>query len=259
MRIDVNAAIGRFPFRAHPAGTADQLADAMAANGIDEAWVSNLSAVHWRDPSAGNAELFEQLGPHPSLRPVPSLNPGFPGVAQVLDEAVAAGAVALRVDPTVAGVDPTGRAMIDLAAAAGERSLPLLLTVKLEDVRQRHPSDRAPALDPSMVRALVRAAPRARFLIVAADRGFVEQVHWGSTVAEAERILWEISWIWGPPEDDLDHLVRSIGAERFCFGTGYPLRIVESSGVKLELTPLTPAQRARIDVENARAFAGSRR
>ncbi|MEZ4589441.1 MAG: hypothetical protein R2909_23945, partial [Gemmatimonadales bacterium] len=105
MRIDVHAAIGSFPFRPHPAGTVEGLRETMAANGIDQAWVSNLTAVYWRDPSAGNAELYERLRDHPALRPVPALNPGFPGVERTLDQARAAGAAALRVDPTIAGLD----------------------------------------------------------------------------------------------------------------------------------------------------------
>ena len=34
----------------------------------------------------------------------------------------------------------------------------------------------------------------------------IEEVHWGLTPAEQMRVLWDISWIWGPPEDHLAKL-----------------------------------------------------
>ena len=60
-------------------------------------------------------------------------------------------------------------------------------------------------------------------------------MHFGSTPAEAERILWDICWIWGPPEDHLALLLKTVGPERFTFGTGMPLRIPENSVAKLDL------------------------
>ncbi|MGH7645875.1 MAG: hypothetical protein ACREMR_09850, partial [Gemmatimonadales bacterium] len=59
------------------------------------------------------------------------------------------------------------------------------------------------------------------------------------------------SWVWGPPEDHLETLVRTIGVERFVFGTGQPLRIPETSVAKLDLLDLGPEQRAAIEAGNA--------
>jgi len=255
VRIDVSSAIGRFPFRAHPSGTAESLLGAMKRVGIDRAWVANLTAVYWRDPGGGNEELFQALRAHPSLLPVPALAAGFPGWERGLDRAVVERSVAVRVDPTITGVEPAGADMVRLATAAGERGLPLLMTVRMEDLRQRHPIDSAPTLEPWMIRALIRSAPNARLVVAAADREFVEEVHWGSTAGEAERILWDISWIWGPPEDHLEHLVRTVGADRFCLGTGLPLRLPEASIAKLELTPLSAEARARVESGNVLAWA----
>jgi hypothetical protein len=137
-----------------------------------------------------------------------------------------------------------------LADACGSARLPLLLTVKLEDGRQRHPNDGAPELAPWAVRGLIRMNPDLRLIVTAADREFIEQVHYGSTAEEAERILWDISWIWGPPEDHLTHLVATIGAGRFCFGTGLPLRLPENSVAKLDLAGFDPTVRAAIESGN---------
>jgi hypothetical protein len=43
--------------------------------------------------------------------------------------------------------------------------------------------------------------------------------------------------VWGPPEDHLATLFRTIGAERFVYGTGWPLRLAEAPAANLALLP----------------------
>jgi predicted TIM-barrel fold metal-dependent hydrolase len=152
-------------------------------------------------------------------------------------------------------MDPTGKDMVDLVAAAGDLGIPLLMAVKLEDLRQRHPNDVAGDLPPSAVRALVRSHPKARLIVTHADRGFIEEVHFGLTPDEANRVWWDICWIWGPPEDHLKTLVGTIGAGRFLFGTGMPLRLPENGPAKLDLSDLAATERAAIERDNALAVA----
>jgi hypothetical protein len=249
MVIDVHAWIGHYPFRPVGAGPAELLEELQRQN-IDLAWISNLSAVYWRDPTAGNARLYATADRHPGLRAVPAIHPGLANWERALSEAVDRLAPAVRADPTFYGLPPDGAEMRALADACGSARLPLLLTVKLEDGRQRHPNDGAPELAPWAVRGLIRMNPDLRLIVTAADREFIEQVHYGSTAEEAERILWDISWIWGPPEDHLTHLVATIGAGRFCFGTGLPLRLPENSVAKLDLAGFDPTVRAAIESGN---------
>jgi predicted TIM-barrel fold metal-dependent hydrolase len=44
--------------------------------------------------------------------------------------------------------------------------------------------------------------------------------------------------------------LRTIGPERFLFGTGQPLRLPENSEAKLDLLDLTKNQRRMIESEN---------
>jgi predicted TIM-barrel fold metal-dependent hydrolase len=148
------------------------------------------------------------------------------------------------------GLDPVGSDMCSLVAVCGSRQLPLILAVRLEDSRQRHPNDRAGELPPSAVRTLIRSDARIRIVVTHADRPFIEEVHFGSTPEEAARIWWDISWVWGPPEDHLETLLGTIGVERFVFGTGQPLRLPETSVAKLDLLDLTKEWRAAIESQN---------
>jgi hypothetical protein len=254
MRIDVNAFLGRYPFRHAPGGSPQALLSAMDRIGVEQAWLSNLSAVFWRDPTEGNPLLYSAVEHHPKLRPVPAVHPGLANWQDVLAEARERGAPAVRSDPTFYGADPVGSAMLELAAGCAESGLPLLLAVRFEDGRQRHSNDRAEELPPHAVRALIRAHSGVRLLITHADRDFIEQVHIGSTPAEAARILWDICWIWGPPEDHLALLIETMGADRFVFGTGMPLRIPETSVAKLDLLDLTPESRNMIESGNLQSW-----
>ena len=127
--------------------------------------------------------------------------------------------------------------MARLAAACGQAGLVLALTVRFEDLRQRHWMDAAGDLSAAAVRAIARVSRRTHVVISGAGREMIEEVHWGLTADERERVWWDISWIWGPPEDHLAHLLRTIGSARFVFGTGWPLRLTQTPTANLQLLP----------------------
>jgi predicted TIM-barrel fold metal-dependent hydrolase len=261
MRTDVNCFLGSYPYRRVPGTSPDAVLAAMDRAGIDEAWVSHLPGIFWRDPAAGNAWLLETTSRHKRLKPVLAVHPELAGWEDVVLDAAEAGAPAVRCDPTYYGIAPSGAAMRALVGACGRAGIPLILAVRLEDGRQRHPHDHAAELPAAAVRSLIRADAAARIIITHADRPFVEEVHFGSTPEEAARTWWDICWIWGPPEDHLEILLQTIGPDRFVFGTGQPLRIPENAVAKLDLLELAPEDRAAIEAGNAAAAcnaAGSR-
>jgi predicted TIM-barrel fold metal-dependent hydrolase len=258
MRVDVNAFLGAYPFRRVPGTSPDAVLEAMDRTGIHEAWVSHLPGIFWRDPAAGNPWLLETARTHPRLRPVLAVHPEVAGWESVLRTASDVGAPAVRCDPTYYGTGPAGPSMRALAAACGRAGVALLLAVRLEDGRQRHPNDHAAELSAAAVRALIRADGSVRIIVTHADRPLIEEVHFGSTPEEAARTWWDISWIWGPPEDHLETLLRTVGAARFVFGTGQPLRIPENAVAKLDLLDLDPRDREAVESGNAAAAAGAR-
>jgi predicted TIM-barrel fold metal-dependent hydrolase len=256
MRTDVNAFLGSYPFRRVPGTSPEALLAAMDRTGIDEAWVSHLPGIFWRDPAAGNAWMVEMARSQARLRPVLAVHPELAGWERVLRSAADTGAPAVRCDTTYYGVAPAGPSMRALAAACGRAGIPLMVAVRLEDARQRHPNDHSAELPAAAVRALVRADSAVRIIVTHADRPFIEEVHFGSTPDEARRLWWDISWIWGPPEDHLEALLGTMGPARFVFGTGQPLRIPENSVAKLDLLDLSPTDRAAIEAGNAAGAQG---
>jgi predicted TIM-barrel fold metal-dependent hydrolase len=244
-RVDVNTFIGEYPFRRVPGTTPRDLVTAMDRVEVDIAWVSHLTAIFWNDPMAGNADLYRMDSLR--LRPVPTIHPGRDRWREALADAPRHDAPAVRADPTRWGLDPAGQEMRELTRACGAAGTPLLVSVRLEDGRQKNPRDRSSEIEPWMVRSWIRSDPAVRLIVTHADREFIEQVHFGATPAEASRILWDICWIWGPPEDHLALLLKTVGVERFVFGTGMPLRIPENSLAKLDLLDLSPEDRSKIE------------
>jgi predicted TIM-barrel fold metal-dependent hydrolase len=243
---DVATYVGAYPYRQLPDVTTGWLLKQMDRLDIERAWVGHLPSA-FSEPRAGAPELLRLLKPHRDrLLPVPAVHPGLPRFVEDLNDARVAGAPAVRVYPMQLGLDPAGGEMRVLAGAAASAGLPILLTVRFEDGRQRHPQDQAGELPAAGVRALVRADPQVRLLVSHADRSFIEEVHFGSTPEEARRILWDIAWVWGPPEDHLALLIETMGLDRFTFGTGMPLRIPDSALARLDLLGLKPNQRHEV-------------
>ena len=236
--IDVNALIGPYPYRHIPHPEAETLVRVLDREKIDSAWVGHLPSAFHRDPAAGNNELFAALKPHAArLKPAPAIRPDWPRWEHALKEAREAGAVAIRAYPPQWQLGPHDSSMAELAIACGEAKLPLILTVRFEDLRQRHPLDMAGDLTAATIRSLARAGAGVRVIVTAAGREMIEEVHWGLTSEEQQRVLWDISWIWGPPEDHLAKLFRSIGSQRFVYGTHWPLRLTQNPRANLDLLP----------------------
>jgi hypothetical protein len=236
--IDVSAFVGPYPFRHVPHPDPDVLVRVLSREGIDGAWVGHLPSAFYRDPAHGNSELLAALEPHANvLRPVPAVRPDWPRWQHALRAARDAGAPAIRAYPPQWGMGPHDTSMRELALGAGELGMAIVLTVRFEDLRQRHPHDVAGDLSAAAVRALARAGDRVRLVVTAAGREMIEEVHWGLTPDEQQRVFWDISWIWGPPEDHLAKLFRTVGASRFLFGTQWPLRLTQNPKASLDLLP----------------------
>jgi len=236
--IDVNALVGSYPFRHVPHPEPAALLRVLDRERIEAAWVGHLPSAFYRDPQHGNRELLSQIASHGErLRPVLTVRPDWPRWERELRAARDAGAPAVRAYPAHWGLSSHDSSMRELALAAGELGLALMLTVRFEDLRQRHLLDVAGDLTAAAIRALARAGDQVRLIVTAAGRDMIEEVHWSLTPREQQRVFWDISWIWGPPEDHLAKLFRTIGSHRFVFGSQWPLRLAQNPSANLALLP----------------------
>lgn len=235
--IDCAAFIGPYPFRALPHPDPEVLVRVLAREGLAGAWVGYLPSAWHRDPAPGNAALFAALTPFRDvLRPAPVVRPDWPGWEHSLRDLVEQGAPCIRAYPVHWGMAPGDPQLRALALSCGQLGVPLVLTVRFEDLRQRHPMDVTGDLSAAHVRALARAGD-VRLIVTGTSRELVEETHWGLTPDEQRRVFWDFAWIWGPPEDHLAHLFRTVGAERFVYGTHWPLRLTQNPRANLDLLP----------------------
>lgn len=236
---DVNCWIGGYPFRQLPHPDPDVLVKVLAREGILSGWVGYLPGAFHRDPAPANRELFKALAPYAGvLFPVPIVRPDWPGWQQVLTAAVESGCLAVRAYPAQWGFAPGSAALSELAYACGEAGVVLQLTVRFEDLRQRHGMDSAGDLSAAAIRAIARlGGSRCHLMVLGAGRELIEEIHWGLTEAEQSRVWYDFGWVWGPPDDHFAVMVRSMGGQRFVVGTGWPLRLTQQSRALVQLLP----------------------
>jgi hypothetical protein len=227
--IDVNLCIGSVPYRAVPHPEPAVLARVLAREGVDGGWVGHLPSAFADDPLPGNDALFAALTAHRGvLAHTPAIRPDRAGWERAREREVVRGAAAIRAYPRKWKMRADDESMRDLSFACGEAGIPLLLTVRLE---------RAPMLNAAAIRNAVRASVRVKLVVTAAGRELIEATRESLTHEERMRIWWDISWVAGPPADDLAHLVRTVGAGRLLYGSGWPLRLTQTPRANLELLP----------------------
>lgn len=256
MIIDVNAALGHYPFRALRFHTAAAMVGLMDRHGIDQAVVTSLHAVFYRDVHRGNAELREEMKPHPGrFIPVATINPRYAGWQRDFEEAVGPwGMKAVALAPEHHGYalnDEHGRAAL---RRIEEHGVPVVLTQRLEDRRQRHAWDKAEDLTPAALIEAAKAHPRLKFLLV----------NWagldGAALAAAGlrgRCLIDLARLSVVLRKEVPRLVETLGVEAIAFGSHLPFDYVGPSLVKLaNLEQMRPADAPKIAAGNARAFLG---
>lgn len=236
--VDVTTWIGGYPFRDIPHPDPEILVRVLDREGFGGGWVGHLPGAFHRDPVPSNRTLYQALAPHRAwLHPAPMVRPDWPRWQQMLATARDEGAPAVRAYPTLWGLGGAG-ALSDLAYACGEAGIVLHLTVRFEDLRQRHHLDTAGDLTAAVVRHLARLPESRCHLVVAgAGRELLEEIHWGLTPAEQARVWYDWHWLWGPPEDHFAHLVRTVGAARLAWSSWWPLRLTQQARALVDLLP----------------------
>lgn len=254
MIVDVNSYLGHYPFRRLRMTGARAMVEHMDAHGINVALVSSLNAVFYRDSHEGNRELFEEIRPFGSrLVPVATVNPKYVGWKEDLADSVErGGAKAITLLPEHHGfqlADERGQAALSRIA---EFNLPVVLTQRLEDRRQRHHWDIAEDL--TLASVIEAAAGHPTLRIVFSNWIGLD----GAAMLAAGlrgRCLIDFARLQVLMIKDVPKLIDTLGVESIAFGSHMPFDYLGPSLVKLaNLAELYPEDYDRIAWRNATEF-----
>lgn len=256
MIIDVNACLGHYPFRSLRQTTAREQIALMDRSGIERAVVSSLHALFYRDAHRGNEELIAETKPYGArFIPVATANPNYAGWERDLAEAVERWKVkVVTLAPGYHGYalgDERGRAALGRIETYG---VPLMLTQRFEDRRQRHAFDRAEDLQFNVLLETARAYPKLKFMLV----------NWagldGAKMVGAGlkgRCLIDFARLQVVFRKEVPRLIETLGVEAMAFGTHTPFDYVGGSLVKLaNVEKFRPGDYEAIAGGNAARFLG---
>ena len=246
---DSSAFLGAWPFRDLPDTDAESLERRLRQEGITGALVSPLEALFHADPQPASRRVARRVADTAFFRFAPIVHPSLPGW-EAAPDAWGGVAAALRLCPGYHGYSPL--AATEMARAAGTLALPVVVQLRMQDVRSMHPFARVPDVDAREALALTRACPETRFLLAG--------VRW----AEANRLREEA------PEnvflefsnleyvDGLRRFLDRWGPERLLCGSHAPLFTPTALRLRIETARLTEDERSALAWKNARVLGLTR-
>jgi uncharacterized protein len=221
---DINAYIGHWPFKQLQYNTCKSLLERMDHFGVDVSVISNLNGIFYKNTQPANEELFDALKSDKRFSsrfiPFAVINPIYAGWKD--DLAVChekMGMKGVRLYPLYHDYDIGDPSCIELVRDARDRGLPVAFTTRIVDSRQRSWMDLSMEWTFKDVVPIIKAVPDARFLVlnVANNRAFTEEE---TELLKKTDILMDTS---GRSMNILGELLKTIGKEKFAFGTHSPI------------------------------------
>lgn len=255
--IDINAYLGHFAFRRLRHNTAPALLRLMDAKGIRRAAVSSAAAIAYRNPQGGNEELAGEVDRHRDrLIPFAVLNPAYAGWRddlKICHETF--GMKGLRLYPRWHNYRLTDPEAVALVNAAAERNMLVTIPMRVEDPRQRTWLVEVPDLSFSEVEPILRACPRARFIIVNGS-GIGRGPRGGRDNGLPSNCWIDVGRMSAVMGNELGRTIATLGAGRILLGTGMPFHYPDPALLKIEVQDISEADKEKIRSRNAAALLG---
>lgn len=251
---DINSAIGHWPFRKIPNQTATELRSMLESRGISGAAVANINGLFYKNCHDANLELATEIDKHKDFFcGVATLNPRY----AAWDRDIVAckqklGFKALRLVPQYHGYRLGDPESIEIAKAAVELNLPIMIPLRVVDLRQRHILDTNRSVMFDEVCALLDAVPECTVIYTESARR--QAGH--ELSSKYPGLYFEMSRLPSVMGQFIAKLVKSIGADRILFGTGAPFKSISSALLKLEHADIDETAREMISESNARKLLG---
>ncbi|MBM3748171.1 MAG: metal-dependent hydrolase [Acidobacteria bacterium] len=255
--IDVNAYLGHFAFRQLRHSTAAALLRLMDRTGIQRAVVSSAASITYRNAQSGNEEVAAEVKPHRErLTPFAVLNPAYAGWQDDLKICHRDfGMKGLRLYPRWHNYRLTDTSCLELVNAATELRWPISIPLRVEDRRQQSWLVDVPDVDQEEMAALVKAAPKASFILLNGS-GYVSSPLGRKGSGLPANYAVEISSLAAVLANELGQLLETLGPDRLVFGTGMPFHYPDPALLKLEVLEAAEEVKDKIRSRNAARLLG---
>ncbi len=251
--IDAAAYTGHWPFRplqpSDPAGLLSRL----SAAGIERALVTPIEGLFYEDPQMANERLAASLQGLPALAPVCVLNPALPAWERDLEVCRSRfHCRAVKLFPAYHRYSPIDQPARDLFKAAGNLGVPVVVQLRVQDVRNQNALAFAPDVSLS---DFLTIAPRYRDTqFVLGCIKYAEILELASRLPDLPHVWVEISNL--EYVDGLRRIIDRVGTQRLLFGSHTPFFLIESAILKLSEAVLTSKERETITRDNAQVLFG---
>ena len=254
---DINTAVGHWPFRRIPNHSAAALRAHLSSLGIEGAAVVHTHGLFYKNCHDANLELADALRPHSDFFVgIATLNPLYAAwerdLRSCIDDLALRG---VRLAPRYHDYSLTDTACLALVRAARALGVPLFISCRVVDVRQRHWMDTERTVSLSEVTSLCEAVPDARIV-------FTEYPATAGQLCDAEgtprwpNLYVETSRMRSAYGQLLAGVVRGVGPRNVLYGSGSPFKETESALLKIRHADLTDEQREWVCDGAARRLLG---
>lgn len=242
--IDVNAAVGRWPFVAGWAERVDELAAAMAEAGVTQAHVSAMEAVLAPDPLEATQRLCESVAGHGRLVPAGVADPTLRTAEPDMRRLVSNWPVRLvKLYPSFGGYSAEDDRVAGMVQTAGAEGALTAIVMRLEDDRNQH---RVMRVEPVGVDAVTSLAAKVAPLPLLVLNGLKGEV--AGLARRVENLLFDIAFV--ESGASLPDLLQDVPADRLVFGSNAPLFYPQAIAAKLANAEVGEGQRQAIAVGN---------
>lgn len=246
MYIDVNVSTGLWPFQRFNLSSLDRLQKHLSEKEVASALVSHLGTVFHPDPRPFNEELFAESAGLTAIRPVPVVNPTFPGWEVEMEDYHREHAPpTFKLLPShhlyalnSGQADPFAERLL-------EWKLPLLLHLRLEDERGQYRGLNLTGVPTAEIVALHRRFPDLS--IVCLNAYLPEAIEIAGKTGE--QVTFDIAF--AEHGNTVDFLTALIAPERLLMGSHTPFLYTDAALLKVRHSTRDEAVKDKIAGANA--------
>ncbi len=224
MWFDINAHVGHWPFKQLEFNTCKALMERMNRFRVDMAVVSNLHGIFYKNTQKANEELFTEIKSNRHFRdrftPFAVINPIYAGWKDDLKICYSKmGMKGVRLYPLYHDYELTDPTCIELVKSARDLGIPIALTLRMVDSRQRSWMDISREWTLKDIVPIIKEVPDASYIILNVANSMQLTTEETELLKKAN-LLMDTS---GRSLSNLGELLDKFGKEKFAFGTHSPI------------------------------------